>query len=274
MPSSAGWRGPKTVSFGKQRWWVGSEQRPRRFRVSSGRSALLPLPSAAEPTDRLDRGGNRQINAAIHRVAVTRARYHPEPAATSRARPPKAKTRREANPLPQTPPRPPHLAAPPAAPPAHRHAGHPQPTTRDAAKEARSHRPEAGARTCATSPPAPRIVRDRATALEHQPRTAIQQSGGYFLGRGINRSSTSAKTDRPGHKVSVKASLAHRVVSTSARSRSRPLPGPRCSLGDQQHRGDAREAGEVRQARGAVVLLGHLSGTADAVRRQQKRSCR
>ena len=27
---------------------------------------------------RLDRGGNRQINAAIHRIAVTRARCQPE----------------------------------------------------------------------------------------------------------------------------------------------------------------------------------------------------
>jgi transposase len=27
---------------------------------------------------RLDRGGNRQINTAIHRIAVTRARCHPE----------------------------------------------------------------------------------------------------------------------------------------------------------------------------------------------------
>ena len=34
---------------------------------------------------RLDRGGNRQINAAIHRVAVTRARCHPETSDLHRA---------------------------------------------------------------------------------------------------------------------------------------------------------------------------------------------
>jgi transposase len=27
---------------------------------------------------RLDRGGNRQLNATLHRIAVTRARCHPE----------------------------------------------------------------------------------------------------------------------------------------------------------------------------------------------------
>jgi hypothetical protein len=26
---------------------------------------------------RLDRGGNRQLNAALHRIAITQARYHP-----------------------------------------------------------------------------------------------------------------------------------------------------------------------------------------------------
>ncbi|WP_053226998.1 IS110 family transposase [Solirubrobacter soli] len=46
-----------------------------------GRAAgLAPIPVSSGRTDRhrLDRGGNRQINAAIHRIAVTRARCHPE----------------------------------------------------------------------------------------------------------------------------------------------------------------------------------------------------
>ena len=41
---------------------------------------LAPIPVSSGKTDRhrLDRGGNRQINTAIHRIAVTRARCHPE----------------------------------------------------------------------------------------------------------------------------------------------------------------------------------------------------
>ena len=43
-------------------------------------AGLAPILVSSGKTDRhrLDRGGNRQINAAIHRIAVTRARCHPE----------------------------------------------------------------------------------------------------------------------------------------------------------------------------------------------------
>jgi transposase len=43
-------------------------------------AGLAPIPISSGKTDRhrLDRGGNRQINAAIHRIAITRARCHPE----------------------------------------------------------------------------------------------------------------------------------------------------------------------------------------------------
>ena len=43
-------------------------------------AGLAPIPVSSGNTNRhrLDRGGNRQINAAIHRVAVTRLRCHPE----------------------------------------------------------------------------------------------------------------------------------------------------------------------------------------------------
>src|SRR3954454_13907095 len=43
-------------------------------------AGLAPIPVSSGKTNRhrLDRGGNRQVNAAIHRVAVTRARCHPE----------------------------------------------------------------------------------------------------------------------------------------------------------------------------------------------------
>jgi transposase len=43
-------------------------------------AGLAPIPISSGKTDRhrLDRGGNRQINAAVHRIAITRARCHPE----------------------------------------------------------------------------------------------------------------------------------------------------------------------------------------------------
>ena len=40
--------------------------------------APIPVSSGKTNRHRLDRGGNRQINATIHRVAVTRLRCHPE----------------------------------------------------------------------------------------------------------------------------------------------------------------------------------------------------
>jgi transposase len=45
---------------------------------------------------RLDRGGNRQVNAAIHRVAVTRARCHPETRDYMARKTAEGKTHREA----------------------------------------------------------------------------------------------------------------------------------------------------------------------------------
>lgn len=43
-------------------------------------SGIAPIPASSGNTNRhrLDRGGNRQINTAIHRVAITRLRCHPE----------------------------------------------------------------------------------------------------------------------------------------------------------------------------------------------------
>jgi transposase len=40
--------------------------------------APVPVSSGNTNRHRLDRGGNRQINATLHRIAVTRARCHPE----------------------------------------------------------------------------------------------------------------------------------------------------------------------------------------------------
>ncbi|MCA1677547.1 MAG: IS110 family transposase [Actinobacteria bacterium] len=57
-------------------------------------SAPIPASSGRTTRHRLDRGGNRQLNCALHRLAVTKGRLDPD---TGTA-------------LPQTPPRPPRLA--------------------------------------------------------------------------------------------------------------------------------------------------------------------
>jgi transposase len=43
-------------------------------------AGVAPIPASSGNTQRhrLDRGGNRQLNAALHRVIITRARCHPE----------------------------------------------------------------------------------------------------------------------------------------------------------------------------------------------------
>jgi transposase len=62
----------------------------------AGGIAPIPLSSGKTNRHRLDRGGNRQINTAIHRVAVTRARCHPETRAYSARKRSEGKTNREA----------------------------------------------------------------------------------------------------------------------------------------------------------------------------------
>jgi transposase len=44
----------------------------------TGGAAPIPASSGQTTRHRLDRGGNRQLNATIHRIAVTRLRCHPE----------------------------------------------------------------------------------------------------------------------------------------------------------------------------------------------------
>jgi transposase len=61
-------------------------------------SGIAPIPVSSGKTNRhrLDRGGNRQINTAIHRVALTRARCHPETKAYVARKREEGKTHREA----------------------------------------------------------------------------------------------------------------------------------------------------------------------------------
>ena len=57
-----------------------------------GGVAPLEASSGRTQRHRLDRGGNRQLNAALYRIAITQARYHPAAhATTSNANEPKAK---------------------------------------------------------------------------------------------------------------------------------------------------------------------------------------
>ena len=61
-------------------------------------AGLAPIPVSSGRTNRhrLDRGGNRQINAAIHRIALTRSRMHPETIAFIERKTAEGKTKREA----------------------------------------------------------------------------------------------------------------------------------------------------------------------------------
>src|SRR3954467_15235248 len=78
-------------------------------------AGIAPIPVSSGKTNRhrLDRGGNRQINTTIHRIALTRARCHPRPRTTS----PAAAAKARPPPSPRTPP---PAAAAKASPPARR----------------------------------------------------------------------------------------------------------------------------------------------------------
>jgi transposase len=58
--------------------------------------APLEASSGRVQRHRLDRGGNRQLNAALHRIAITQARYHPDARAYLERKQSEGKTRREA----------------------------------------------------------------------------------------------------------------------------------------------------------------------------------
>jgi transposase len=62
----------------------------------AGGIAPIPVSSGKTHRHRLDRGGNRQINTAIHRVAVTRLRCHPETRAYIARKRAEGKTTKEA----------------------------------------------------------------------------------------------------------------------------------------------------------------------------------
>ena len=59
-------------------------------------SAPIPASSGRTNRHRLDRGGNRQLNCALHRLAVTKGRLDPDTAAYLARKQAEGKTRREA----------------------------------------------------------------------------------------------------------------------------------------------------------------------------------
>jgi transposase len=58
--------------------------------------APLQASSGRNQRHRLDRGGNRQLNAALYRIAITQSRYHPAARAYLERKQAEGKTRREA----------------------------------------------------------------------------------------------------------------------------------------------------------------------------------
>jgi transposase len=59
-------------------------------------SAPIPASSGQTHRHRLDRGGNRQLNSALHRLAITKGRLDPETIAYLTRKQAEGKTRREA----------------------------------------------------------------------------------------------------------------------------------------------------------------------------------
>ncbi len=58
--------------------------------------APIPVWSANNQRHRLNRGGNRQTNAAIHRIAITQIRIHPDAQTFIKRRLETGSTKREA----------------------------------------------------------------------------------------------------------------------------------------------------------------------------------
>jgi transposase len=72
-----------------------------RFRTDAQlarHSGVAPLEASSGKNQRhrLDRGGNRQLNAALYRIAITQSRYHPAARAYLERKQAEGKTRREA----------------------------------------------------------------------------------------------------------------------------------------------------------------------------------
>ena len=93
--------GARLRSADRRASWIGEIAGAQRFSsdaklARAGGIAPIPVSSGESNRHRLDRGGNRQINTAIHRVAITRARCHPETKAYIERKRAEGKTNRDA----------------------------------------------------------------------------------------------------------------------------------------------------------------------------------
>ena len=82
----------------------------RRQARTHRRAAPIPASSGNTNRHRLDRGGNRQLNCALHRLAVNKGTLGPRHRRLPRAQTSRGQVTQGSAPLPQAPPRPPRLA--------------------------------------------------------------------------------------------------------------------------------------------------------------------
>ena len=80
---------------------IGEIAGARRFATDAnlaraGGIAPIPVSSGNTNRHRLDRGGNRQLNAALYRIAITQSRYHPPARDYLERKRAEGKSRREA----------------------------------------------------------------------------------------------------------------------------------------------------------------------------------
>ena len=77
---------------------IGPGERFRADAQLARRGGVAPLEASSGRTQRhrLDRGGNRQLNAALYRIAITQARYHPPAREDLDRKRAEGKSRREA----------------------------------------------------------------------------------------------------------------------------------------------------------------------------------
>ena len=110
-PSSVSARSPPPRSSARPPTSAGSSSKDAFARHNG--TAPLPVWSGNRERHRLSRTGNRQLNAAIHRIAITQARYHPDASAYLDAARANGNTTHRSPPRPQATPLRRRLPGPP-----------------------------------------------------------------------------------------------------------------------------------------------------------------
>jgi transposase len=96
---------------------------PASFAALCGTSPI-PVSSGKTNRHRLNRGGDRQANCALHTIVLSRLRYHPETQAYAAKRQNRRQNRTRHPPQPEALPRPPPIHAHPHRQPGHRQHPH------------------------------------------------------------------------------------------------------------------------------------------------------